>query len=81
MAARIPREHRVIFKLQLVDDMLQPAGMFVAAMEQHNGFVGMRRRPVAVKQLHAVVGGKKTFFCRACHGGLLFAAMAERARL
>jgi hypothetical protein len=64
VAARVPREHREIGKLELVGQMRHAARMLVAAVEDDDRATrrGGGRRPVAVEQLDAVMGVKGLLF-------------------
>ncbi len=57
VAARIPGKERGIGQVQLIDQVGDPAGMFVAAMQQHDGLGrrgGRGARPVPVEQRYLV---------------------------
>ena len=85
VTACVPGEHRIAAELQFIDDVLQAARVFVAAMEYHNRFFlcAMLRRPMAVEQFNTIVRGKKSFFGRACQRLFpdLWLASAARPRL
>jgi hypothetical protein len=51
MAARVPGKHVKVFQVEFIDDILQPPGMFVTAVEKHDSFraAAAQRRPMAVK--------------------------------
>ena len=65
VAARIPAEHGGVGQIELIDDVLKTAGMFMAAVEQHHGAPGLcpgGDRPMPVEQLDAIVGGESELF-------------------
>ena len=63
VAAGVPCEHREIRQLELVDDVLQAAGVLVSPMEEDDRTLGLsgRGRPIPVEELGAVVAGEFLF--------------------
>lgn len=72
MAPGIPGEKIEAGQVQFIHQVGNTPGMLVAAVEQQYGLAWGSRfwgaGPVAVKQLHTVVGGEGLFLCFAhCH--------------
>ena len=74
VTARVPGEEGEVVKAEFVGEIHQAAGMFVAAVEEDDGFVRavVFRRAVAVKQLGAVAGGEGQLLL--VHGSSLYEA-------
>lgn len=64
MSTCVPGKQIVSGELKFISNVLQAAGMFVAAVKYQNGFFGIAVRggPGAIEQLDAIVRRKKPFF-------------------
>ena len=78
MTARVPCEIGKIVETEFVGNKHHPAGMLVAAVEQHDGFIGraVGSGAVAVEKFGAVLGGE--VFLLFLHGGSRWLSVCER---
>ena len=78
MTACVPCEIGKIVETEFVGNKHHPAGMLVAAMEQHDGFIGraVGSGAVAVEKFGTVLGGE--VFLLFLHGGSRWLSVCER---